>query len=63
MAQGIVIWAVLDPANPFISPTSAPFVIGLAYAKRVPPESPFFVSTNATTAWYGASPTSPSQQT
>lgn len=31
--QGIVIWAVLDPANPFISPASAPFVIGLAYAK------------------------------
>lgn len=25
----IVIWAVLDPANPFIAPASAPFVIGL----------------------------------
>jgi hypothetical protein len=24
----IVIWAVLDPANPFIAPSSAPFVIG-----------------------------------
>jgi hypothetical protein len=24
-----VIWAVLDPANPFIAPASAPFVIGL----------------------------------
>jgi len=23
-----VIWAVLDPANPFIAPSSAPFVIG-----------------------------------
>lgn len=25
----LVIWAVLDPANPFIAPASAPFVIGL----------------------------------
>ena len=29
---GIVIWASLDPANPFVAPTSAPFTIGLAYA-------------------------------
>lgn len=29
---GIVIWATLDPANPFISPSSAPFVIGMVYA-------------------------------
>jgi hypothetical protein len=27
--RSIVIWAVLDPANPFVSPASAPFVIGL----------------------------------
>ncbi|SMQ49973.1 unnamed protein product [Zymoseptoria tritici ST99CH_3D7] len=32
---GIVIWAVLDPANPFVSPAGAPFVIGLAYATMV----------------------------
>jgi len=32
---GLVIWAVLDPANPFITPSSAPFVIGLAYANMV----------------------------
>lgn len=28
---GLVIWAVLDPANPFVTPASAPFAIGLAY--------------------------------
>jgi glycerol uptake facilitator-like aquaporin len=32
---GIIIWAVLDPANPFVSPVSAPFTIGLAYAVMV----------------------------
>jgi len=32
---GIVIWAVLDPANPFVTPSSAPFVIGLAYGNMV----------------------------
>jgi glycerol uptake facilitator-like aquaporin len=32
---GIVIWATLDPANPFIAPAGAPFVIGLAYATMV----------------------------
>jgi hypothetical protein len=31
----VVIWAVLDPANPFVSPAGAPFVIGLAYATMV----------------------------
>ena len=34
-SQGIVIWAVLDPANPFISPSTAPFVIGFAYADMI----------------------------
>jgi hypothetical protein len=29
---GILIWACLDPANPFVSPTSVPHTIGLAYA-------------------------------
>lgn len=28
---GLVIWSVLDPANPFVTPASAPFAIGLAY--------------------------------
>lgn len=32
---GVVIWAALDPANPFISPASAPFVVGLAYANMI----------------------------
>ncbi|KAB5563513.1 aquaporin-like protein [Coniochaeta sp. 2T2.1] len=29
---GIIIWSVLDPANPFVSPTSAPWTIGMGYA-------------------------------
>ncbi|CAK1367447.1 unnamed protein product [Cercospora beticola] len=32
---GIIIWAVLDPANPFVSPSAAPFMIGLGYATIV----------------------------
>ncbi|KAI9832283.1 MAG: hypothetical protein M1819_004461 [Sarea resinae] len=32
---GIMIWAALDPANPFVSPASAPFVIGFAYGNMV----------------------------
>jgi len=28
----MVIWSCLDPANPFVSPVSVPFTIGLAYA-------------------------------
>jgi glycerol uptake facilitator-like aquaporin len=32
---GIVIWSVLDPGNPFISPVSAPFTIGMAYAVMI----------------------------
>jgi len=42
----MVIWAVLDPANPFISPTSAPFVIGLAYANMVWGFADVTISTN-----------------
>ena len=34
-SKGIVIWSVLDPANPFVSPQTAPFVIGLAYANMI----------------------------
>jgi len=32
---GIVIWACLDPANPFVSPQSVPFSIGLAYGTMI----------------------------
>jgi glycerol uptake facilitator-like aquaporin len=32
---GIVFWACLDPANPFVSPTTVPYTIGLAYANMV----------------------------
>jgi len=32
---GIIIWACLDPANPFVTPAGVPFVIGLAYALMV----------------------------
>ncbi|BFZ65024.1 hypothetical protein YB2330_006187 [Saitoella coloradoensis] len=31
----ILVWAVLDPSNPFISPASAPYAIGLIYAVAV----------------------------
>lgn len=43
---GIVIWACLDPANPFISPAGAPFVIGLAYANMVWGFADITISTN-----------------
>lgn len=32
---GILIWSCLDPANPFVSPASVPFTIGLVYATMV----------------------------
>lgn len=32
---GTVIWACLDPTNPFVSPTSIPFTIGLVYATMI----------------------------
>ncbi len=32
---GIVIWACLDPANPFVTPAGVPFTIGLAYGVMV----------------------------
>jgi glycerol uptake facilitator-like aquaporin len=31
----LVIWACLDPANPFMSPVAAPFAIGLAFASMI----------------------------
>lgn len=43
---GIVIWACLDPANPFVAATSAPFAIGLAYATMVWGFADIGISTN-----------------
>lgn len=43
---GIVIWANLDPANPFVSPASAPFAIGLAYGSMVWGFADIAISTN-----------------
>ena len=43
---GLVIWACLDPANPFISPTAAPFAIGMAYATMVWAFADISISTN-----------------
>ncbi|KAI9810669.1 MAG: hypothetical protein M1827_006128 [Pycnora praestabilis] len=43
---GIVIWASLDPANPFMSPYSAPYTIGLAYANMVWGFAGISISTN-----------------
>lgn len=43
---GIVIWASLDPSNPFVSPTSAPWVIGMAYANMVWGFADITISTN-----------------
>jgi MIP family channel proteins len=32
---GVVIWAALDPSNPFVRPASIPFILGLAYANMI----------------------------
>jgi len=42
----VIIWSVLDPANPFVSASSAPFVIGLAYATMVWGFADITISTN-----------------
>ena len=44
--KGIVIWAVLDPANPFVAPAAAPFVIGMAYADMIWGFASVTISTN-----------------
>ncbi|KAL8399788.1 hypothetical protein RB594_000267 [Gaeumannomyces avenae] len=31
----VVVWAALDPSNPFVHPASIPFVIGIAYADMI----------------------------
>lgn len=43
---GIIIWACLDPANPFISPAAAPWSVGLAYAVMVWGFADITISTN-----------------
>lgn len=43
---GLVIWSVLDPANPFVSPAGAPFTIGLAYTTMVVAFATVTISTN-----------------
>lgn len=43
---GIVIWACLDPANPFVAAAGAPFAIGLAYATMVWGFADISISTN-----------------
>ena len=45
-SKGIIIWSVLDPANPFVSPQTAPFVIGLAYANMIWGFANVTISTN-----------------
>lgn len=42
----MVIWACLDPANPFVSPSSAPFTIGLVYSVMVWGFADITISTN-----------------
>lgn len=53
-----MIWAVLDPANPFVAPASAPWAIGLAYAVMVSQRARFplgmqleVTNINATQIW------------
>lgn len=43
---GIVIWACLDPANPFISAASVPFAIGMAYTAMIIGFVPGTIATN-----------------
>ncbi|KAG2160961.1 hypothetical protein JADG_000700 [Aureobasidium aubasidani] len=43
---GIIIWACLDPANPFVSPQAAPWAIGLAYSTMVWSFADITISTN-----------------
>ncbi|KAG9581334.1 aquaporin-like protein, partial [Aureobasidium melanogenum] len=43
---GLVIWACLDPANPFVSPQVAPWAIGLVYSVMVWGFADITISTN-----------------
>ena len=42
----IIIWACIDPTNPFVSPQSAPILIGMAYAVMVWGFGDVTISTN-----------------
>jgi len=42
----LAVWASIDPANPFVSPHSAPVVIGLAYGLMIMGFAPFTIATN-----------------
>ncbi|KAB8345953.1 hypothetical protein FH972_023005 [Carpinus fangiana] len=42
----MVIWACIDPANPFVSPAQAPYTIGLVYATMVWGFADITISTN-----------------
>ena len=42
----ILIWACLDPANPFVTPASIPFTIGLVYGTMVWGFADITISTN-----------------
>ncbi|KAG8720776.1 hypothetical protein FRC08_018235 [Ceratobasidium sp. 394] len=44
---GIVIWACLDPANAFVSASSVPFAIGMAYTAMIIGFVPGTIATNA----------------
>ncbi|KAK5075808.1 hypothetical protein LTR24_009862 [Lithohypha guttulata] len=43
---GVVIWACLDPANPFVAPTSVPYTIGFAYTAMILGFAANSISTN-----------------
>ena len=43
---GLIIWACLDPTNPFVAPAGIPFAIGLAYAVMVWGFAGVTISTN-----------------
>ncbi|CAE6438370.1 unnamed protein product [Rhizoctonia solani] len=43
----IVVWACLDPANPFVSAASVPFAIGMAYTAMIIGYVPGTIATNA----------------
>ena len=62
LQQNLIIWAVLDPANPFVTPHSAPILIGLAYGVMIWGFAPITISTNlardlgtrmVAAIWYG----------
>lgn len=43
---GVVIWSCLDPANPFVTPSSVPFTIGFTYTAMIIGFAANSISTN-----------------